>query len=109
MSKQILQVSMKLNISVEEYKHHSEHVAPVIAKFPGVVWKVWILNEAESEVGGIYLFDSPEALHAYVIGPLAQLTNNPAFREVRIKSFDTVDELSAITRAPLGLKAGVMV
>lgn len=109
MSKQILQVNMKLNVSVDEYKHHSEHVAPVIAQFPGIVWKVWILNEVENEAGGIYLFDSAEALQAYVSGPLSQLSTNSAFRSIRIRSFNTLDELSTITHAPLDLKTEVMV
>ena len=40
-------------------------VAPLAEQYaavPGLRWKIWIINEAEGEAGGIYLFDDEESL-----------------------------------------------
>jgi hypothetical protein len=34
----------------------AEGPARAIAAVPGLIWKVWILDEAASELGGVYLF-----------------------------------------------------
>ncbi|MBD8473187.1 monooxygenase [Pseudomonas sp. CFBP 8770] len=40
-----------------------EGIARSIAKEPGLIWKVWTVNEQQQEAGGIYLFsDEPSAI-----------------------------------------------
>jgi hypothetical protein len=76
--------------------------AQPIADTSGLVWKVWLMNEQEKEAGGIYLFESEEAAHVYVSGPIvAALKASPAVSNISAKMFSVLGDHSAITRAPL--------
>ena len=65
----ILQISFNLNVPVAEYRKMAEAVAHAFLDVPGLRWKIWLLNPAAQEAGGIYLFDSQAALNAYLNGP----------------------------------------
>ena len=98
----ILQVNFKLAVSAEEYRKLSGSVAQAFAEVAGLRWKVWILNEAENEAGGIYLFDSADSLRAYLDGPLAaQIASLPAIRDLSVKQFSVMDGETEITRGPV--------
>ena len=60
------------------------------------------MNEAESEAGGIYLFDDDSSLQAFLAGPLAAKVNShPAFSDMSAKQFDVMADVTAITRGPV--------
>jgi hypothetical protein len=74
--------------------------AQAIAALPGLIWKVWILDEAASELGGVYLFASRAQAQAYVDGPILEhLRHDPRVLRVTHRMWDT-HALSALTRAP---------
>jgi hypothetical protein len=74
--------------------------ARAIAAVPGLIWKVWLLDEAASEFGGVYLFASRGEAQAYVDGPfLEHLRHDPRVVRVEHRFWDT-HALSALTRAP---------
>jgi len=80
--------------------------AQPIADTPGLQWKVWLMNEAENEAGGIYLFDSKQSAHSYMSGPIvAALKASPAITDISAKLFDVLEEHTAVTRGPLGAVA----
>ena len=98
----ILQVNFKLNVSPAEYHGMCKSLAQMFSEVPGLRWKVWLLNEPENEAGGIYLFESQQALQDYLSGPIvAQLKTLPAFRDISVKRFDVMDEVTAVTRGPV--------
>ncbi len=102
MAAKILQVNFKLNVSATEYGQLCQSIAQVFADVPGLRWKVWILNEQEKEAGGIYLFESEEALNNYLSGPLAaKVKSIPALYDVNVKVFDVMEEVTATTRGPV--------
>jgi len=102
MSQQILQVNMNYNIPRADLEAAWLGVAQPIADTPGLVWKVWLMNEQEKEAGGIYLFESPEAAHAYASGPIVEaLKASPAVSNISAKMFSVLGDHSAVTRAPL--------
>jgi hypothetical protein len=102
MSQQILQVNMNYSIPRADLGNAWLGVAQSIADTPGLVWKVWLMNEAEREAGGIYLFESEEAAHAYASGPIvAALKASPAVSNISAKMFSVLGDHSAITRGPL--------
>ena len=70
MSQQILQVNLKFNIPSADLAQAWLGAAQPIADTPGLHWKVWLMNEAEKEAGGIYLFESKEAAQSYMGGPI---------------------------------------
>jgi hypothetical protein len=79
--------------------------ARAIATVPGLIWKVWILDEAAAELGGVYLFASRDEAQAYVDGPfLEHLRRDPRVVEVGHRMWDT-HALSALTRAPEAVPA----
>jgi hypothetical protein len=99
MSPQVVHTSFKVRISWPDFEHGCRDVAHHIANVPGLVWKAWIVNASRGEAGGVYLFESVEATDAFLNGPLvAQLEQNPAFEEVRIRRYDLLEEPSAMTR-----------
>jgi Putative mono-oxygenase ydhR len=95
----ILQINYKLNGPRAEYERENLPYAQTIADIPGLQWKVWIIDEAQSEAGGIYLFDDDAAVKAFVDGPIiAEMKDDPT---LIIKAFDVIAELTSITRGPV--------
>lgn len=106
MSPKLLQVNFKLNSSTAEYQGHCQSIAQAFADVPGLTWKVWILNEAENEAGGIYLFEDERALLGFLSGPLsAKAKSNPMLSNFTAKVFDVMEEATAKTRGPVGAAA----
>jgi hypothetical protein len=98
MSVKILQINYKLNRPRAAYESENLPYVQPIADLPGLRWKIWIINEAQCEAGGIYLFDGDAALEAFVAGPIvAELKGDPT---LSIKAFDVMPEHTAITRGP---------
>ncbi|MFQ5858222.1 MAG: YdhR family protein [Anaerolineae bacterium] len=102
MSGRILQINFKFNVSGAEYRQAVAPLAGDIAAVPGLRWKIWIINEAESEAGGIHLFDDEAAVQAYLAGPIvAGIVQHPALSDFSVKQFDVMEEQTAITRGPV--------
>jgi hypothetical protein len=97
-SAQIVQTSFKVRIPWADYERRCQQVAEHIAAVPGLIWKGWVVSEARSEAGGVYLFESKESSEAFLEGPIvSMLENDPAFEELRIKTFDVLEEPSLVT------------
>lgn len=102
MSEKILQVNLTFSISSAELEAAWLEVAQPIAEVPGLRWKVWLMNEAEQEAGGIYLFESEAAAQSYLAGPIvAALKSSPVVSNISAKLFDVLESHTAITRGPL--------
>jgi hypothetical protein len=102
MAHQILQVNFKFNVTRAQFENAASSVAQAFADVPGCVWKVFLMNEAESEAGGIYLFADEASVENYKSSPLfASVLSNPAFSDYSVKQFEVMEEVSRITRAPL--------
>jgi hypothetical protein len=102
MSARILQLNFKFNVPRADYEAAVSPLASDFAEVPGLVWKVWLMNEAESEAGGIYLFEDDTFLTAYLEGPLASaVKTHPALSDLSAKRFDVMGKLTAITRGPV--------
>jgi len=102
MSIKILQLNFKFNVSRAEYEQAVSSLASEFAAVPGLRWKIWMINEAEQEAGGIYLFDDEASVKAYLEGPLAaQVTSHPALSDFSVKQFDVMEDVTTITRGPV--------
>lgn len=85
----------------EEAAAGMKQLAESIAQEPGVIWKIWT-HEAESDhFGSTYLFKNLEALETYKAMHLKRLQ---AFgvSDITDHVFDVMEELSIITKAPIG-------
>jgi hypothetical protein len=96
----ILHVRTTTRTSPGAFLDGADGPARAIAAVPGLIWKVWILDEAASELGGVYLFASRAEAQAYVDGPILEhLRHDPRVVRVEPRLWDT-HALSALTRAP---------
>lgn len=98
----ILQINFKFKVTASEYVEAVTPLASDIATLPGMLWKVWIMNETENEAGGIYWFKDDESLKAYLEGPIvAGIASHPALEDISVKVFDSISQLSEITSGPV--------
>jgi len=100
----VLQTNFTFTVSAEEFQAAAEPLADAFAAVPGLLWKVWLLNPQTREAGGVYLFESEEALAAFLDGPLVEgMRNHPAIVGVTLKQLPVWEQPSSITRAPITL------
>jgi hypothetical protein len=98
----VLHMRFKLRVPPDAFLAHGREVAAKIASVEGLIWKIWVLQVEESEIGGIYLFANRETAEAYLNHPVTQAArSNPAVVSAQSQIWDVESSLSAITRAPL--------
>jgi hypothetical protein len=108
MSGTVLQVNFKLNVSPAEYEKTVTPMADAFAEVEGLRWKLWLLNQEEREAGGVYLFEDEPSCAAFLAGPLAAAVKSaPFLRELSIKQFEVMTEVTEITRGPISERAKV--
>jgi hypothetical protein len=94
-----VQIQFDLRCTPAEFRGHADHVASAFAAVPGLLWKVWILDEERGRAGGVYLFADRLAATAYLEGPIVSgLRENPALANVEARLFDVLEGPSVITR-----------
>lgn len=102
MSKTILQINYQFTSSLADFTSLVTPMAQPISAVPGLAWKIWLINEAAQEAGGIYLFENREAAQAFVGSDAVQnFAAHPTIANVTAKMFEPDATLSKITRAPL--------
>ena len=102
MSGRIMQLNFRFSVSATEYEQAVSPLADQFAAVPGLRWKIWMINEAEGEAGGIYLFENEASVQAFLEGQLAaQVTTHPALSDFSVKQFDIMEGVTAITRGPV--------
>ena len=98
----VLQLRFKLRIPPEVLLAQSREAATTIASAEGLIWKIWVLQEEEFEMGGMYLLADRETAEAYLNHPVIQAVgSNPAVVSTQSQLWDVESSLSTITRAPL--------
>lgn len=103
MSEKILQLNYKFNGTRKEYEDVVAPLANDFAAIPGLHWKVWLMNEANKEAGGLYLFANDTSLQNFVAGPLAtKVKTHPTLSSISVKQFDILERPTSITRGPIG-------
>ena len=103
MSAKILQINFTFNVPRADYEEAVSPMAAEFAKVPGCRWKIWLMNEAANEAGGIYHFEDDVSLQTYLNSPLvAQVTSHPALSNFSVKQFDVMEAVTKVTRGPVG-------
>ncbi|UWQ91620.1 monooxygenase [Rhodobacteraceae bacterium M382] len=85
----------------QEFAEGTKQLAHSIAQDPGVIWKIWTIDQNSGDFGSTYLFRDLAALDTYKAMHVKRL----AAIGVTVTSdhvFDIMEDLSAITNAPLG-------
>ena len=97
-----LHLRSKLRVPPRALLAKSREAASAIASVEGLIWKIWVLQEEQFEMGGIYLFADRDAAKAYLNHPVIQaVTSNPAVVSSQSQLWDVESSLSALTHAPL--------
>jgi len=104
--KKIVQINFKFKIPRSDLEKAFLQMAPRFGPsgdVKGLLWKIWLINEAEKSAGGIYLFNDDASVKAFLQGEImAGLKNNPAVSDIEAKVFDILPEHTKITRGPVG-------
>jgi hypothetical protein len=99
----VLHLRFKLRVPPDVLLAKSREAAVTIASVKGLIWKVWLVQEEELEMGGMYLFANRETAEAYLNHRVIQaVRSNPAVVSTQSQLWDVESSLSALTRAPLG-------
>ncbi|WP_416673640.1 YdhR family protein [Egbenema bharatensis] len=94
----ILQMNFEFQNSPAEAKEQGQNLAPAISQVPGLIWKIWLMDEATRQAGGIYLFESQTAADTYLNGAIAQtIQHHPDFANLQIRLTPIWAEASAVT------------
>lgn len=88
------------DISQADYlKKMVEPDAPVLAKVPGLISKVWLTDEAKNSFGGFYLWESKSAMEAFMHSDLVRtVVSRPFVKNVSSVDFEVNQDASLITR-----------
>jgi hypothetical protein len=98
----ILHLHFKLRVPPHDLLAQSREAATSIASVEGLIWKIWVLQDEEFEMGGMYLFANREAAEAYLNHPVIKaMRSHPAVVSTQSQLWDVERSLSALTRAPL--------
>jgi hypothetical protein len=102
MSKQIVEINFNYTVPRSDLENAFRLSATPIANAPGLIWKIWVINEAEKEAAGVYLFEDESSARNYVMGEIVtELKASPAVRNASVKQFGILEELTKVTRGPI--------
>ena len=66
----ILVINFTADASPEQFDALVQEDAPIFAKIDGLIHKHFIFNHEEKTYGGVYMFESKDALQAYMDGEI---------------------------------------
>ena len=88
------------DISQADYRRQMvEPDAPVLAQVPGLISKVWLVDEAKNTFGGFYLWESKAAMENFMHSDLVRaVVSRPFVKNVSSVDFEVNQDASLITR-----------
>jgi hypothetical protein len=83
----------------QEWKAATEPAAPIIGTTPGLISKTWIADAETSTYGGLYLWESLDAIDQFMNSETVRdLAANPAIGNLSARVFSVWEEHSRVTR-----------
>lgn len=99
---QVLQINFKFKGSRADYERIVAPAVTPVAQVGGLRWKIWIINEATHEAGGIYLFADAASVKRFLASDLVKgITAHPALASFSVKQFDVMERETMRTRGPV--------
>lgn len=98
MKYRIVQVNYRFTTAAADYEAMTLPMAGPMAGTPGLIWKVWLINAANSEAGGICLFNDAGAAESFAAQMAGMLQDDLPFSEASIKQFDVLEAHTRVTR-----------
>jgi hypothetical protein len=105
---QILIVNFNLDgLTEEQFASSADQLAPAFAAVPGLISKVWLADSAEGTYGGVYAFESENAVDDYLQSDLfAGIGATPGLVNISVRRFGVLEGPTRVTRG-LAQTAGV--
>ena len=95
-------------MSEAEWQAASEHLAPAIAAAPGLIRKTWLADPETHTYGGVYLWESKEAMEAFPTSAVfAEFVGMPQVKGVGAQAYGVWEEHSGVTRGVPAVAAAV--
>ncbi len=90
----------------DDYEKMAERLAARFRQWPGLTAKIWLADRDTATFGGIYVFASRAAADLSRSTPLfGGLTDNPAFAELVVSEFATLEAPTQVTGSILASAA----
>ena len=97
----LLDITFTYNVPIDEFQAEISPLAEQFAATDGLIWKLWALDEANSQFSGLLLFEDAAAMQAFLDGELAAaVTSHSALSDFEITPFAIMGDESKITGAP---------
>ena len=94
--------------SEAEYRALCDQVAPAFADIPGMIAKIFIANPGANTYGGVYTWDSREAMERFTRSELfAGVANDPHLADVTSTDYAVLEGPTRITHGLASRLAGV--
>ncbi len=95
---QIVKFHLK-DLDEEGYERLSDEVAPAFAEVPGLISKVWLADVEANTYGGVYTWESREAMEAFQKTELYRgIGGHPNLADVTSRDFAVLEKPSRVTR-----------
>jgi hypothetical protein len=100
MGQMLLTVRYRVRGDHAHFRHDMKKAAGLVAGIPGLVWKIWGIDQ-DREVGvSAYLFASEASARAFVAGPMIErLRGRPDVTDVSFEFAPVDQDLSEMTGA----------
>jgi hypothetical protein len=109
MGQMLVTVRYRVQGDYAHFRHDMKKAAGLIAGIPGLVWKIWGIDEDRDVGVSTYLFASKASAHAFIAGPMIErLRSRPDVTDVSFELAPVARDLSEMTGAADAL-AGVPV
>jgi hypothetical protein len=97
---QILIVNFNLDgLTEEQFAGSCDELAPAFAAVPGLASKVWLADRAEGVYGGVYTFESAQAVDDYLASDLfAGIGATPGLVNISVRRFGVLEGPTRVTR-----------
>ena len=98
----LLDITFTYNVPTDEFQAEISPLAEAFAATDGLIWKIWALDEADSQFSGLLLFEDDAAMQAFLEGELAAaVTSHPALSDFVITPFTIMADETMVTGGPV--------
>jgi hypothetical protein len=100
MGQMLVTVRYRVQGDHAHFRHDVKKSAGLIAGIPGLVWKIWGIDEGRDTGVSAYLFASEASARAFIAGPMIErLRSRPDVTDVSFEFAPVDQELSEMTGA----------
>ncbi len=96
----LMQLILKSKVPRADVMAAFEQAAPAFAAIKGLTWKIWLENEEDGTISGLYYFKDGADLEAYKASDMYKQVP-PIFEVLSSTTYDILEDLSKVTRAPI--------